>query len=366
MKIIFFIPTLSLGGAEKNTVLLSNYFNKMGHQVVIYVLLDNIQLLNSISTDIKIIQCKLNKMRYILFKLKKILKNENADIIISNLWPLNFWISLAFKTIKSNAKLVLIEHINLSYGLNNYSFFEIFLAKFFHRNMINNKMSFIAVSNGVKDDLLLNFGLKSSKITVIYNPVIVSSTNNQKLYLKRNLNLNNPCILLAVGNFKPQKDYLTLIRAAKILKDCGFNFLLKIAGDGFLKDQILNEIIKLNLEKYVCLLGHVNDVSILYLNSDIYILSSRWEGLGNTIIEAMYYGCKIISTNCPSGPAEILCDGLYGSLVDVGNPLKIANEIINISKTNINLTHNYNRSLYFTDINIGNIYLNHFKTLLSN
>jgi glycosyltransferase involved in cell wall biosynthesis len=168
--------------------------------------------------------------------------------------------------------------------------------------------------------------------------------------------------LLAVGNLKTQKDYPNLLHAVKILKNRGYKFSLKIAGDGPEYSSIMSLINELDLGSSVSLLGSVGDVSALYHECDVYVLSSAWEGFGNTLVEALSFGCRIVSTKCESGPSEILDEGRYGTLVNPKSPESLAEGIISALHKSPNLTELRNRAEIYSIRRIGRKY----ESLISN
>lgn len=101
-------------------------------------------------------------------------------------------------------------------------------------------------------------------------------------------------------------------------------------GEGEDRGRLEYLIKELKLENDVSLLGFVENPYAYMQRSDVFVLSSRWEGFGNVLVEAMACGCPVVSTNCPSGPAEILGNGEYGILVPVGDVEKMAKSIIKI------------------------------------
>jgi len=354
--IAFLIPTLAVGGAEKNTVSLANYFSRRGHSVLVFTAFDKLTLAHEFHSKVKVQSLGLTNLREVMFRISGLISDEHIDVIISNLWPLNLWVSIGIMISRRRLRTILVEHINLSVGLKIHSKFERFAAWIFHKFLIPANTQMIAVSNGVRTDLIQNMGVSQDKISMVYNPVLEMGLLKARSGHQGRIR-GSKVSLLAVGNFKPQKDYGTMLRAMKILMERDFEFELKIAGDGFLRKSIELEIVKLGLTNHVTLLGEILDTGPLYSNSEIYILSSKWEGFGNTIVEALSYGCKVVSTNCPSGPSEILNAGSYGWLVPVGDPAALANAVCDAASAEVDLRAQYSHCIDFTDEIIGREYL---------
>ncbi|MCK4815270.1 glycosyltransferase, partial [bacterium] len=124
--------------------------------------------------------------------------------------------------------------------------------------------------------------------------------------------------ILAVGSFKDQKDHESLIRAFAKLQN-SLSATLVIVGEGPLRPKLEDLIAELSLEKSVKLPGFFANPYLWYRDADLFVLSSLYEGFGNVIVEALECGVPVVSTDCLSGPREILEDGKYGRLVPVGD-----------------------------------------------
>lgn len=355
--IAFIMPSLAVGGAEKNTVSLANYFQSKGHRVLIYTVFDNLKLAPELKEGIRIRSLRLNRMRNLMRHIGPLQRSDSIDVLISNLWPLNLWVRLGLMLSRRKSLTLLVEHISLSKGLSVHSKIERLASVIFHRFLIGKSVRMIAVSRGVAEDLIANFRVHPERVSVIHNPVIEDFETRRSASRKQMQNNRAEIKLLAVGSFKPQKDYLTLLRAMNVLRSRGVAFKLKIAGDGFLRNEIEAQVESLNLQQHVTLLGEVLDTQTLYLNSDIYVLSSAWEGFGNTIVEALSFGCKVVSTDCPAGPSEILDGGRWGKLVPVGDPDALASAIVSMNGTEIDRVAQIEYCRRFSSDVVGQQYL---------
>ena len=146
-----------------------------------------------------------------------------------------------------------------------------------------------------------------------------------------------------------QKDQLTLLKAVNRIKN-QINFNLIIVGEGNKKEELINFIEKNNLNKKVQLLGSKKNPFNLIKQSDILLLTSSYEGLPNVLLEAQVLKTYIVSTNCPTGPKEILLNGKAGSLFKIGDDKGLSKLILNFSK---------NRGKYLKMIKFG--YQNLFR-----
>ena len=159
----------------------------------------------------------------------------------------------------------------------------------------------------------------------IYNPVILTKKNkNKKIIFFNNFRYLK---ILSIGRLTDQKDQITLIRALNILKNEKLKFRLYLIGQGYNYNKISKYIESHNLKKNIKLAGFKKN-AYNYMNSaDLFILSSKYEGLPNVLLEAQYLGVPIISSNCPTGPKEILLNGKAGTLFKTGNHFELAKKI---------------------------------------
>jgi glycosyltransferase involved in cell wall biosynthesis len=133
-------------------------------------------------------------------------------------------------------------------------------------------------------------------------------------------------ILIAAGRLAAWKGFFDLIRAMKDVSNNRKARLL-ILGDGPLRDELAQLILTLGLSDVVALLGYVDNPLKYFAHADVFVLSSHVEGLPNVLVEAMMCGCTPVSTDCPTGPREVLQGGKYGYLVPVADPIALANAI---------------------------------------
>ena len=140
--------------------------------------------------------------------------------------------------------------------------------------------------------------------------------------------------ILNIGRLTEQKDHLTLIKSLKILKEKNVNFRCCIIGRGSFREKLLEKILKSDLKKVVKLIGYKDNAEQFIHQSDIFVLSSKFEGLPNVLIEAQKYETPIISSNCPTGPNEILLNGKLGDLFPVENYLMLSKKLLNFYENN--------------------------------
>lgn len=183
----------------------------------------------------------------------------------------------------------------------------------------------IAISNGVRDDLLHKFGMRPELVEVIYNPMFTPDFPERAAQPIDHpwLQDGQRPVFMGAGRLTTQKDFITLVEAFARLRarrECR----LIIMGEGVERDNILRRASELGVSDDVDLPGYIQDPIPWMARAAAFVLSSRYEGLGNVLVEAMAVGTQVVSTDCPSGPREILQDGRFGYLVPVGDPDALA------------------------------------------
>jgi len=189
----------------------------------------------------------------------------------------------------------------------------------------------IAVSQGVADDVVRLTGLPRERVTTIYNPVMTSDllAKAREPVAHPWLTHGSAPVVLGAGKLKIQKDFPTLIRAfARVRRSREARLL--ILGEGGQRRALEAIVRELGLERDVALPGHVDNHWAWMARASVFVLSSAWEGLPGVLIEAMACGCPVVSTNCASGPSEILEGGAYGPLVPVRDDRLLAEAILKV------------------------------------
>ena len=178
----------------------------------------------------------------------------------------------------------------------------------------------IAVSQGVAEDLERLIGPGRARVLVIPNPVVTSEIPELAAVMPDHRWANDPYIgvILAAGRLAPQKDFPTLIRAFAALGDRP-DLRLVILGEGPERPALTALVRDLGLGGRVDLPGFVDNIFAYMARARVFVLSSAWEGLPGVLIQAMACGTPVVSTDCPSGPREVLEHGRLGALVPVGD-----------------------------------------------
>jgi len=243
--------------------------------------------------------------------VNKLIKSHNPDLILGIDVHANLLIQINKLLFFQNTKTLLTTHIDLGKTIAAKSGF---LANFFLKKIIgflyNRADILVCVSKGLGQDLSKTFKIKK-RVSVVYNGY--SNLKGRQKAPEKPSKKNYTVI--TVARLVEQKDHRTLIRAFRLVQEKLPNTKLLVASDGPLKQNLMKFVSRLGLSRKISFLGWVKDISPYLKKSDIFVLSSRREGFGYVLIEAMSYGKPVISTNTPYGPSEVLDNGKYGILV---------------------------------------------------
>ncbi|MGC3874648.1 glycosyltransferase [Halomonas sp. GXIMD04776] len=308
MKIMLFIPTLGNGGAERVFVDYANGLANQGFKVYL-VCLKGGSYESDVSKNVKII--KLNvRMRTAFFPFVFQILKIRPRVLLSGLTGPNLISAMAGR-ITGVSKIITSVHNDLSTenAITNSYFprLEKPLVKLFCT--LSHKI--IAVSEGVKDYLLSHKAVDKNKIEVIYNPIykdsIIDSTQEElPRYIEDRL--DDQGFIVSAGRLVYQKGFDLLIDAYANAFQSNESPKLIILGEGPEREKLEEKIKNKNLEQKVILPGFLDNPYPIFSKARLYVLSSRWEGFGNVIVEALTCGTPVLAFDCRSGPREILED----------------------------------------------------------
>lgn len=277
-----------------------------------------------------------NKMRA-LPSLVRYFKDARPDAVIAATAPYNLIAVWARRLAQLEAQVVVTEHNRLSPETLKGDRWRYKCPPSLLRHGYLQADAIVTVSDGVGDELAAHANIPRDRITTIYNPVASS-----RLAEKAREQLDHPWftpgqppVVLGAGVFKPQKDFPTLVKAFARVREQRLARLM-ILGQPFpgKYDDYAADLMalpaKLGIADDVSFPGWVDNPFKYMARAGVFVLSSAWEGLANVIIEALACGCPVASTDCPSGPAEILDGGRLGPLVPVGDDEALASAILEV------------------------------------
>lgn len=271
-----------------------------------------------------------SRVRY-LPDLVHYLRRERPQVLLSAMTDLNLVALWARRLAKVPTELVISEHITLSQSVQSstnrrkwrYRFLLPLVARTYPW-----AEAIVAVSTGVADDLSARTAIPRKRILTIYNPIVTPDLEEKSKAACAHpwFAPGSPPVLLAVGRFTAQKDFPTLLRAFARVQRARPARLL-ILGEGEQRSKLEGLVRELGVAADVALPGFVLNPFQYMARAAVLVLSSLYEGLPTVVIEALACGCPVVSTDCPSGPAEILERGSYGALVPVGDVEAMAKAI---------------------------------------
>ena len=322
--IALLMPDLRGGGAERVAVNLANCFIQRGYAVDMVLLSAEGDFLSDLHPDVNVVDLKVDRMRRVLFPLINYLRQARPAAMLACMWPLTIAAVAARTLSRVSTRVVVAEHTTWSRS-------EL-LKRPLVEWQIRNSMHWVfpaadgivAVSQGAAEDLARFANLKAKSITCIYNPIVGDAKPPASELLSPSGWWMGPHRkLLAVGTLKEIKDYATLLNAFALLLQ-RVDARLLILGEGECRSALEAQVRKLGIEARVFMPGFVKDPSPYCQQADLHVLSSTGEGLPTVIVEALAVGTPVVSTDCPSGPREILRDGQFGRLVPVGDAAALA------------------------------------------
>jgi len=307
--IMIVINSLAQGGAERvASVLMEHYHDNQDFDVELVLLEDDIAY--TLPKDVKVslisgLRKEDSSMKktlhipFLAYNLHKIIAKHQPDLVVSFLYRADFVNILA--SYGHKVPVIVSERVNASSTYNNASL-NAKINKFLIKTLYPKASYVINVSEGTKTDLVENFAISAQKQTVIYNPYDIEKI--EKL-ASEDLDITQARekTLIAVSRFRPIKNIGMILEAVAALPK---DIQLVLVGDGSEEDTLKAQAKILGIEERVLFVGAQNNPYKYMSKASVYISSSRSEGFPNALVEAMICGCSVISTDCPSGPREIL------------------------------------------------------------
>ena len=330
--VALFLPDLGGGGAEKVAITLADAFARWGLCVEFVLMRASGAQLRNVSDGATVVDLGADRVRHVLPGLVRYLRARRPRSMLAFMWPLTSAAVAARLIARAPVRVVLSEHVDWSvYGetsLRETAPRPRWLATTM-RLTYPRAQGVVAVSRGVADSLRRLSGLSDDRVRVIHNPItpLPASTGCDDGSACPGWWGGDAPRLIAVGRLHAQKDYATLLGALGLVRaTCPARLL--ILGEGPLRGDLEALRAARGLDDAVFMPGFVADPYPFLRHADAFVLSSRWEGFGNVIVEALACGTPVISTDCRSGPRDILRDGEFGDLVPTGDAPALAAAIL--------------------------------------
>ena len=334
--IAIYIYGPSGGGATRRTLTLADGFARRGHRVDLVVvdaggalageLPDGVRRVVLESLLIRLAGKKRKRrIKASGFALARYLWRERPDVLLSAANHVHLTAVIAVRLAFAPVRVVLrvSNHLTGSHlGGNERA--RPFRLKF-ARRVYSRADAAIAVSQGIADDLVEHTTLSRQRVSAVTNPTYTPDIESAAVAPLDHpwLSPGAPPLLLGAGRLAQAKDFATLLRAFARLR-ARRSVRLMILGEGGKRRELEQQMRELRIEADVELHGFVDNPFAWMSRASLFVLSSAWEGSPGVLVEAMACGCPVVSTDCPSGPDEILATGRYGRLVPVGDDAALA------------------------------------------
>ena len=329
MKMAFYINAIHEGGAERVMVNLASSFAEGGDDVILitsfkdsweYPYSTKIKRYN-LEKD-KVVRPRLQRNIFRILELRKVLKTEAPDCIISFMAEPNYRAIIASRGLKIKTIISVRNDPNIEYSGK--------IGKFLGRTLL-------PLADGCvfqTDEAQRWFPKKlQDKSKIIFNAV-----KEDFFEINRHVVKNT---IVTCGRLEEQKNHKLLIDAFELVIKKHPTAKLAIYGEGMLRNELTEFIKSKRMEKNVVLCGNTNNVPKVLSETEIFVLSSDYEGLPNALMEALAAGVPCISTDCPcGGPRNLITDGVNGHLIPVGDKRQLANiidELLNNKEEAANL-----------------------------
>ena len=338
--ISIYIFGLSGGGATRRTLTLAGGFAKRGHRVDLVVVEAEGPLAGKLPEGVRLVvldsvllrlagRKRRRRIKASGFALARYLWRERPDVLLSAANHVHLTAVIAARLSQAPVRMVLRVSNHLTESHLGASERPRPHRLRFARYIYGRADAVITVSQGIADDLVDHTSLSQDRVFAVMNPSYTPEIETAALApLDHAWGAAGAApLLLGAGRLAPAKDFATLLRAFARVRARRPAHLV-ILGEGRKRRSLEQLVLKLGIAADVELHGFVENPFAWMSRASLFVLSSAWEGSPGVLVEAMACGCPIVSTDCPSGPDEILAGGRYGRLVPVGDDAALAEAII--------------------------------------
>ena len=316
------------GGAEHVAINLSRGFIEKGFKVDVLLACQDGQLLPLLPPAVKVVRFKTSRTIFAIPLLVAYLRRSKPDAVISFLTHANIVAVVSKVLARYKGRLILTEHSSVTQNLVKQPGYKNKTMLLLMKRLYPLADKVVAVSSQLMHELETTIGINN--VTRIYNPVDSSFPDVETIDKLRNAIQARPGFrysIAAVGRLTRAKNFAMLIKSIKQVRD-KVPVVLNIIGEGEERTNLEKLIRELDLSDHVFLRGYSAQPKAWMRLSDLLVLSSSWEGFSLVLAEALSMGTTVVSTNCQTGPAEILDHGKYGYLVPVNDIDKLTEGIL--------------------------------------
>ena len=326
-RVAFFVPNLRVGGAQRVTVTIANALADRGYRIDVVVVRGDGELATDVEDAVGYLELDAEVapglgIATCIPELARYLSRNRPRVLFSQMTHGSLVALLAAIFARSGTALFGVEHSE--YASADTPRDQLVAATMRHGYRWMDGV--VAVSTGVAESVRDATRVAPSDVEVVYNPIDVDEVREAGAGEPphRWLAADALDVVLGVGRFDPRKDYETMIEAFDHLHRHRPSTRLVLLGDGPTRSEIQSQVRERALTDVVAFQGSVSNPYVYMTNASVMMLSSRSEGLPTVLVEALACGCPVVSTDCSTGPREILDDGAFGELVSVGDAVALA------------------------------------------
>lgn len=332
IKLLFFLPNLNGGGAERVVVNIIRLLDLKKFEVTVVLVKKTGILLGLIPPKIEIIDLSSKKAMFSILKLRKAIKLIKPEIIFSTHFRAHVAIDISLTNFKKKPKLI-FRCPTSPKSILKYKQLNLLMRKLLEKAYKNANI-IVAQTSEMKEEIIYYHGIQSYKIKVLINPLDTMFIDEKIKHVKNPFDLDCKNVV-AAGRLIFVKGFDVLIHSFKKVVEQDNKFRLHIIGEDKGEGSHLKRLAaSLGISNYIYFLGYQINPYKYFHYSDLYVLSSRWEGLPNTILENLYLKKPIVATRCIPFMDTLIVDGKNGILVDVEDQEALTAGILNYKKIN--------------------------------
>ncbi|MDR3532547.1 MAG: glycosyltransferase [Rhodopila sp.] len=320
-----FIQDLSPGGVERQSLVLARELQVRGFDIVLVVHQMCGELVPLLPPGVPVVDLHSARTLQDILRLRRFLLDKRPDVFMANVDHKNVAAACAKALAATDTRLVICQHNPLTAEYHATVNWKHRVVPWSYRALSSRIDHAVAVSEGIARELVHDAGLPPNKISTIFNAVIGEDFDDrasEPVHHPWLLDKDRP-VFVTAGRLVEMKDQRTLLRAFAVhLRQRPSR--LMVLGSGPMLDELRNLADTLGIAEHVAFAGFVRNPLPFMRLADAFVLSSRSEGFGNVLVEAMGCGTPVVSTDCPHGPADILAHGKYGILVPPRDPDALA------------------------------------------
>jgi len=351
------IYSLAGAGAERVSVNLAHEFMATGHMVDFVLASHEGELIDEVAAEAGVYVASADGAGAWRDAIREYVEQQSPNVLLAMMEGAGV---LSIQAVRGRLPVFVVSHIHFSRHVRAARRWkERWLMPLAARWYLPRAEGVIGVSKGVSDDIRRVAGIKPEKVHTIYNPILTEA-----FYRKAAEPLNHPWFVskrdwltvVTVGRLTEQKDHGTLLRAiSEVNRQRPVR--LVVLGQGDRRQELEALVEELGIGQIVQFAGFDPNPYRYIVAADVFALSSRWEGFGNVLVEALACGVSIVSTDCPSGPSEVLGKGEFGELVPVADSSALAQGIIAFAERDTDQKALGNHLEQFRSLSVAHTYL---------